>query len=137
MSKASKKRRSKLIIAVVVLSIVLALLVGVLILLEIRDMKGDIIPTKPESTEQIQDTQGQEPTEGLTQQDPTEGTEAPEQATSGETEAIPPETTEPENGEVYHNGEIKTPYLTLRYPEELADHLVVVKHEGDPFILEF
>lgn len=75
-------------------------------------------------------------------------TEATPETTAAVTEATEethtvPETTVPETTgapveiEEYAGSEITTPYFVLQYPEELADHLTVVKTSDSPFTLEF
>ena len=130
----NKKKRSGMVIAIVVLCVVLAMMVGLLIILEVRSMSGS---QKPLQTNGPEHTQATDETEVPETTLPEETSSLTGEATLPEETEVATVPTEPKATEVYHNGQVQTPYLTLYYPEELADHLVVVKHEGDPFILEF
>lgn len=67
-------------------------------------------------------------------------TTVPVETEAAEPVTIPVETLpeiRPANVVPLVNGEIETPYGILRYPEGLADHLVIVQASEDPYTLEF
>lgn len=66
-------------------------------------------------------------------------TTVPSEAAETEEETTAPAEEPKEQMEIIPcvDGEIETPYLTLRYPDALSDHLTVVNSEKDPYTLEF
>lgn len=112
MKKAKKTR--KILYWVLALAVI-ALVLELLWVLSLMKPKENALP--PETTEAAEET--------------TEETQAATETAAPETTAAPVEI------EQYAGSEIATPYFTLQYPEELADHLTVVKTSDSPFILEF
>lgn len=100
---------------------VIALLLELLWVLSLMKEKENVL--SPETTEAAAETTAVPET--------TEETQAVPETTAPETTAAPVEIEE------YAGSEIETPYFTLHYPEELADHLTVVKTADSPFTLEF
>lgn len=118
--KKPKKTR-KILYWVLALAIA-ALVLELLWVLSLMKDKDEVLP--PETTEAAAET-----TAGVTET--TEETQALTEATVPETTAVPAEMEE------YEGSRIETPYFTLQYPEELSDHLTVVKTSDSPYTLEF
>lgn len=135
MKQARNNKRSNLVKVIAILSVLLALMLALLIWLEFggsanadgpQDTTGAIDTSTPETHAGTQETTA-----------PTDGEETVPTENGEETTAPAGQATEPEETELYSNGEIRTPYLTLNYPEALADHLVVVNTNDKPYTLEF
>ena len=122
MKYLKKKKRNKLVVAIVVAGALLAVLLALLVWLECDAGGQEELPAMSENTAQTdQSTEVTDPEydPAATQHQTTEGT-----PTAGE-------------DELFLTGEIETPYLTLYFDTALTDHLAIVHDPGTPYGLEF
>lgn len=114
------KKTRKILCWVLTLAVI-ALVLELLWVLSLMRKKENVLP--PETTETAAET--------------TAAPETTEETQTVTETTVPGTTAGPVEIEEYAGSEIETPYFTLQYPEELADHLTVVKTADSPFTLEF
>ena len=127
--KEPKKR-----LPIIILSLVLILAVGAAAVLLIPQMtKNETNNTEPSSSESIASNLESTVTSEITESSESE----PETSeTVIETEKTKPVIRDYTLVELI-NGEVETPYTVIKYPEGLADHLVIANTSQNPYILEF
>lgn len=132
---SKKKNKSKIIPILIAVAVVFLLLELILLVWLVKKNKAPQVPETPDNvstaepeipevTEKLPDIE-EEISQITTEPTVPETTTAP---------TIPEKTVEILE---HVDNEFQTPYVTLHYPEALADHLVVVNTNASPYTLEF
>ncbi len=120
----SNKRRTALVISVVILSVVLTMLLALLLWLEFGSKRNETNNMDSTALQQTENATSVETT--LT-----------EDTTISEETKLTEDTTPAESILTEDTGIIDTPYLNLYYDQAFSDYLLVIHNEGPTYRLEF